>query len=108
MSIVEGIEQTLRKIGGAANVALACGFAWAAVRLGSSASDRIAAAGGLPSLSVEAIRTAATAPEALSNAGNLAFAWGLGVASAGCAWMAVLGFRWTFHAALRLAAGLRG
>jgi hypothetical protein len=102
-----GAEQVLRKIGGAFNVALAAGFAWAAFRLYGEAAARLELAGGLPPLSFEAAKAIVLSPVAPAVAGNLGIAWLCAVAAAGCGFMALLGARWSFHAGLRLVSSLR-
>lgn len=102
-----GAEQVLRKIGGAVNVTLATGFAWAAFRLYGEACARLELAGGIPPLSLEAARTLVLSTAAPAVAGNLGVAWLCAVAAAGCGFMALLGARWSFHAGLRLISALR-
>lgn len=89
------------------NAALAGGFGWAAFRLASEAGAHVDMSGGLPDFTYEGMKSLALSPQAASIMGNLGVAWACAVTAAGCAFMALLGARWCFHAGLRALSSLR-
>lgn len=106
-------EAALRLLGGAFNLALAFLFSWLAFALYGKGMASIEAAGGLASASM--LRAAAADPAVAlgwisgflsdpalsSRLLSYVLAWFSLVGAAGCGWMALLGARWTYHAALR-------
>jgi hypothetical protein len=100
--MIDMVQGALSLAGAAFNIALAAGFAWAAIRLGGVSADAFHSAGGLPSLSQEGLQALAADPSAPSRAGGYAVAWLSLVGSAGCAFMTALGARWIYHAAGRM------
>jgi len=106
-------EAALRLVGGAFNVALALAFAWLAASFYGTGIAWLEAAGGLaspamlraaatePAVALGWISGFVTGPDPLGRIASYAVAWMALIAAAGCAWMAVLGFRWAYHAVLR-------
>lgn len=101
MTLAEIAETGLRKTGIAANVALTCLFSWAGIKLALLARAEFAAGGGLPSPDLEGLQAFLLAPDAFERIVHLSQAWAAGVFAAGALYMAALGARWCFHAAVR-------
>lgn len=99
--IVNIAETVMRKLGGAVNLALVAGFVFATLYFKDMGISYFAAAGGMPILSRESIITLAQDPEISRRMAYWAGAWFCAVAAMGSGLMAVLGLRWSFHAALR-------
>jgi|HigsolmetaAR201D_1030396.scaffolds.fasta_scaffold08466_3 hypothetical protein len=94
----------LRLIGDLANAAFVICFAVATLKLWGVALSQLAAAGGMPPLSIDG------ALGLLSGAGlgtvvHWILAWVSAVGAVGCAWMTVLGTRWLYHWLLRASSG---
>jgi hypothetical protein len=99
---MQHIATAFRAAGDLANVAAMLFFGWAAILLKSAAFDQYRAAGGTPSFSQATVAAIVGDPASALRYGHLLAAWGLFVASAGCAWMLILGLRWNYHLILRL------
>lgn len=96
------IATALRVVGDIANIVAMLFFGWAALFLKAAGIEQYHAAGGTPTISQATIAAIVADPTSLLRYGHLVAAWGLFVASAGCAWMLVLGIRWNYHLILRL------
>ena len=107
-------EAALRSAGAAFNAALLVACVWLSASLYGAGMSHLEAAGGLASsatvrsaLSDPGILLAWVAgffadPGAPGRAAGYFAAWLAFIGSAGCAWMAILGARWAYHAVLRL------
>ncbi|MCZ7861620.1 hypothetical protein O9X98_09420 [Agrobacterium salinitolerans] len=98
---MQHIATALRAVGDLANVAAMLLFGWAAIALKNAAVDHYLVGGGRPVFSHATVSAIAADPASAIQYWHLAAAWGLFVASAGCAWMLVLGIRWNYHLMLR-------
>ncbi|MCS4089849.1 hypothetical protein [Rhizobium sp. BK176] len=99
---MQHIANALRAAGDIANVVAMLFFGWAALSLKAAAVEQYHAAGGTPSISQAAVAAIVADPTSALRYGHLVAAWGLFIASAGCAWMLILGIRWNYHLILRL------
>lgn len=99
---MQHIATALRAAGDIANVAAMLFFGWAALALKNAAYEQYIAGGGRPVFSQATVSALATDPASAIQYWHLVAAWGLFVASAGCAWMFVLGIRWNYHLMLRV------
>lgn len=105
------VKPAMRRIAGAANVALALLFLYGAARLYAQGSARLAEAGGLGGFDAQAphdlsgllnaLAAFLVSPGAAGRVAGYGAAWLCFVAAAGCAWMAILGGRWIFNAIAR-------
>jgi hypothetical protein len=99
---MQHFANALRAAGDIANVVAMLFFGWAALFLKAAGIEQYHAAGGTPQISQATIAEIVADPTSLVRYGHLVAAWGLFVASAGCAWMLILGMRWNYHLILRL------
>lgn len=102
--MIHATKYTLRVIGDLANLAMAMIFIVATLVFHDRMHVFIAAGGGFakPSdLGLAWVARQAQDPALLSHVISWSAAWGCGIAALGCAWMSILGLRWTYHALLR-------
>ncbi|MBY3150969.1 hypothetical protein HFO56_00805 [Rhizobium laguerreae] len=99
---MQHIATALRAAGDLANVAAMLFFGWAANFLKAAGFEHYRMAGGTPSVSRATITALVADPTSALRYGHFLAAWGFFVASAGCAWMLILGLRWNYHFILRL------
>jgi hypothetical protein len=95
------ITTVFRAVGDLANVAAVLFFGWAALTLQNAALFQYEVGGGMPEFSQAALSAILAEPASAVRYAHIAAAWGLAVASAGCAWMLILGVRWHYHLILR-------
>ena len=107
MSVADMIQGTMRTAGGAVNALLTAAFGWGAVRLAGLASAEFEAAGGTQHFALSSIQAVGDVRTEAGNAMHYAAAWTAAVFAAGAAYMALLGVRWCYHAAIRLAGTVR-
>lgn len=111
-NILNTTGTALRFAGDMVNIAGVVAFAWAALHFKDMAVERFTQAGGTSVLDPKALSgtlsTVATSSDPAAAAISatmpyldLSLAWVFAIAGGGCAWMALLGARWTYHFVLR-------
>jgi hypothetical protein len=98
---MQHVATAFRAAGDLANVAATLFFGWAAIALKKAAYEHYLAGGGWPVFSKDTVSSIVADPTAAMQYWHLLAAWCLLVASVGCAWMLVLGIRWSYHLVLR-------
>jgi len=95
----------VRAVGEISNLFLAAAFITATLLFYDRTIAFIAAGGGfvrVADLGIGWIAQQASRPDITYKAVHWIGAWLCGIATLGCAWMSVLGLRWSYHAFLRL------
>lgn len=101
-AVLSALSTPLRLAGDAANLAAFAFFVWATFRLKTMTLAHFALAGAIPEPTMATVAAVAADPHSALHYGQWAVAWVLAVATAGAAWMALLGGRWTYLFAVRL------
>jgi len=92
---------SLRHLGDGANLLAALVFALLAFKLYAMTAGYLAAAGGLPPMSLDGIESLVKSPDAKARLTYWASAWFCAIGTAGTGWMALLGARFAYQWLLR-------
>lgn len=101
---MNSMRATARSFGEIANLVLTAFFIASTLFFLSQMKASIVAGGGVARISdlgMGWIAQQAADPHIVHKVVAWVFAWGFGSAMLGCAWMSVLGLRWSYHALLR-------
>lgn len=106
-TILKGLDGTVKIIGIATNLTLVAGFAWVANEFYGKASIAWNEVGNMPALTAHDLAAWVADPAALTKVISAGSVWVYGIIAAGCAWMTILGLRWSYHMLIAIIQNLK-